>query len=82
MGWFSKRATPCPICGMAIEKNSTLRHWNTHVSQIPPGHGEASGQYTWQCVCGPAGLKWPTDFAASSGLAMHMHNRHGIPIGS
>lgn len=82
MGWFSKNTTTCPICQAAIEKDRSLRHRDTHVRQIPPGQGDASGQYTWNCTCGPAGLKWPTDFAASSGLALHMQNRHGIPIGS
>lgn len=84
MGWFSKRTPPRPICGAALGKSltQTLRHCDTHVRQIPPGQGDASGQYTWNRTCGPAGMKWPTDFAASSGLALHMQNRHMIPIDS
>lgn len=82
MGWFSKKTTTCPICQAAIEKGGTRGHWQAHVEQIPPGQGDASGQYTWNRRCGPAGLKWPTDGAASSGLTLHMWQRHGIEIGS
>jgi hypothetical protein len=65
MGLFSKKqsAISCPICqaGMAAEMGSKLEHYTSHVRQIPPGHGDASGQYTWECVCGPAGMKWPRE---------------------
>jgi hypothetical protein len=86
MGLFSRKPTfvACPICDAGLDAKlgaiDLLSHWQTHVSQIPPGQGVASGQYTWTCVCGPAGLKWEKDFAAAAGLAGHMNERHGFRL--
>lgn len=80
MPLFGKKTTTCPICAAAIEKGGTRNHWNSHVRQIPPGQGDASGQYTWECVCGPAGMKWPTVAGANAGMALHMMQRHGIEL--
>lgn len=81
MGLFGKKFHACPICGSPMESGvgPTMSHCEaSHVRQIPPGHGEASGQYTWECVCGPAGMKWPTTGGAAAGLTLHMQRRHGI----
>ena len=86
MGLFSSKARtrPCPICSAALDdKTSALNlsgHWMAHVEQIPPGQGDASGQYTWRCACGPAGMKWDRDFAAQAALALHMTERHGFRL--
>jgi hypothetical protein len=82
MSLFAKKPkmTNCPICRDQFESSGKLEHWESHVSQIPEGHGEATGQYTWECSCGPAGMKWPKVFGASAGLAMHMMERHGIAL--
>jgi hypothetical protein len=80
VGLFSKKATVCPICDSEISKAGNMSHWESHVTQIPEGEGDASGQFTWQCSCGPAGMKWPKTGGAMSGLALHMQQRHGIPL--
>jgi hypothetical protein len=84
MGLFGKKKQryTCPICGADLEGGGldNVPHWKSHVQQIPPGYGDASGQYTWECVCGPAGLKWPREFGAAAGLGEHMEQRHGIPL--
>jgi hypothetical protein len=80
VGLFSRRPTHCPICTAELDKRDHWRHWDTHVQQIPEGEGDASGQYTWRCVCGPAGMKWPKAGGASAGLALHMQQRHSIEL--
>ena len=84
MGLFSKRVKTitCPICSSEIEQSTgaQLGHWESHVWQIPEGQGDASGQYSWDCVCGPAGLKWPKPDHAAAGLAVHMMERHGVRV--
>lgn len=84
MGLFRKRMAACPICESELEAGAQmgtkLAHFNSHVQQIPPGNGEASGQYTWVCACGPAGMKWPHDAGAAAGLALHLQQRHGFPL--
>lgn len=85
MGFFGKRTKmiSCPICRNEFESTSTgarLNHWEQHVRPIPEGQGEASGQYTWECACGPSGMKWPRIGDAAAGMALHMNNRHGIEI--
>lgn len=85
MGIFSKKQklVTCLICRESIPGGITgdsMSHYESHVRQIPPGNGDASGQYTWSCVCGPAGLKWTEDYKAAAGLAFHMHSRHGMPL--
>jgi hypothetical protein len=80
MGLFSKKQIICPICQQNIVKVDRFEHWLTHVRQIPPGQGDASGQYTWECVCGPAELKWPRASGAAAGLGLHMEERHAIPL--
>lgn len=84
MGLFNKtpKTISCPICHGEVEKGKfeQKNHWLTHVTVIPDGQGDASGQYTWTCICGPAGLKWKTDEAAAAGMIMHMEQRHGIPM--
>lgn len=80
MGLFSKKAVACPICQAELQTKGNFGHWEVHVTQIPEGEGDASGQYTWQCVCGPADMKWPKPGGASSGLALHMQQRHGIAL--
>jgi hypothetical protein len=72
----------CPICGAVLpDTTPTDRdgHWDAHVRQIPRGEPGASGQFTWDCVCGPCGMKWPNKFVAGMVLALHMEDRHGIP---
>jgi len=83
MPLFGKKTTTCPICKASIEMGIgyIMSHCEeAHVRQIPPGQGDASGQYTWECVCGPAGMKWPTTAGAAAGLTLHMGQRHGVPI--
>lgn len=84
MGLFRKRMVACPICKSELaagaEMSAKIAHFSSHVRQIPPGNGEASGQYTWVCVCGPARMKWPHDAGAASGLALHMQQRHGFQL--
>lgn len=81
-----RKSTPtytCPICHVALDADSSGRnvHWESHTRQIPPGEGGASGQYTWDCVCGPCGLKAPKPGPMAMNLAIHMEDRHGIPRG-
>jgi hypothetical protein len=85
VGLFRK-STPtytCPICRVALDGNPPARddHWESHTRQIPPGEGAASGQYTWECVCGPSGVKAPKPGAVATIMALHMEDRHGIPRG-
>lgn len=84
MPLFGKKAlATCPICAAEIQRKPGAGedHFESHVWEIPPGHGDASGQFSWDCKCGPAGMKWPTRSAATSGLVLHMYQRHHIPIG-
>ena len=81
MGSPSKHSAlvACPICSTFFDaENEGRSHCLSHVEQIPPGHGDASGQYTWACVCGPSRMKWPNDLSAASALAIHWYGRHGI----
>jgi hypothetical protein len=80
MGLFGKKQITCPMCHADIAKVDRIDHWISHVRQIPPGQGDASGQYTWECVCGPARLKWPKTLDAAAGLGLHMEERHAIPL--
>jgi hypothetical protein len=80
MGLFGKKLTTCPICNAGIPSGESRSHWSTHVRQIPAGEGDASGQYTWDCKCGPSGRKWQHEGQANSGLAVHMYERHNIEI--
>jgi hypothetical protein len=84
MALFSKKPQICPICSAELDgRASALRlesHWETHVVVIQPGQGDASGQYTWYCSCGPAGMKWEKHFAAATALAVHMSERHGFTL--
>ncbi len=80
MGLFGKKLITCPICQAGIEKVDRVDHLLLHVRQIPPGQGDASGQYTWECVCGPAGLKWPKADHAAAGLGLHLWERHGFQL--
>lgn len=82
MGLFTKKLVLCPICNADLGKQgSNLDHWETqHVTEIPEGQGDASGQYTWVCSCGPANMKWPKTYGAAAGLGLHMQERHGIPL--
>ncbi len=77
-----KRVQTCPICQAELDGKAgamdLTSHWQEHVEVIPPGQGDASGQFTWKCTCGPAGMKWENDFAAAAGLCMHMTERHGF----
>lgn len=83
MGLFSKkvRTIRCPICSNEVEQSygSLSDHWESHLIQIPPGQGDASGQYTWVCSCGPAGFKWAVKSNGAAGLAQHLNERHSIP---
>ncbi len=82
MGLFGTRRITCPICRASVDKVKIEDHFGSHVRQIPPGYGDASGQYTWECVCGPAGMKWPKESGAVAGLMLHMMQRHAIdPFG-
>lgn len=80
MGLFGKRVTLCPICDSELPKDGRMMHWEGHVTEIPEGQGDASGQYTWQCACGPANMKWPKSSGAAAGLGLHMQERHAIPL--
>lgn len=81
MGLFSKKSklVVCPICSAEFDPKDGM-HQMSHVRQIPEGEGDASGQYTFECSCGPAGMKWPNDFSASSALAIHWYRVHDIPL--
>jgi len=85
VGPYSKKPVPpwpCPICSEGLDGKGSvmtlLSHWESHVEQIPPWHGEASGQYTWRCSCGPSDMKWPHTMGAGAGLGLHMNKRHGL----
>ena len=80
MAFFKKSPLPCPICGADLNATNKVEHWETHVRVIPEGQGDASGQFTWVCKCGPAGYKWPKSSGASAGLALHMSERHSISL--
>lgn len=64
MGLFKRKeqTQTCPICTDGFETSDGMTHWSGHVRQLPPGEGAASGQYTWECKCGPSGMKWPNEF--------------------
>jgi hypothetical protein len=70
----------CPICTARFDAPEESVHWGTHVTQIPDGQGEHAGKFTWTCVCGPTDMIWPNANAAASGLALHMQQRHNIPL--
>lgn len=84
VGLFRSKPRPgatCPLCNEEMVKGSSLAHWEkSHVQEIGPGQGVASGQFTWTCTCGPAGMKWERETAAAAGLAMHMQEKHGIQM--
>lgn len=82
MGLFSNKSKmiSCPICNASFDQSLRSSHWEIHITKIPEGQGEASGQYTWECACGPSGMKWERDGAAKSGLMLHMRDRHSIPL--
>ena len=70
----------CPICTARLDAPRMSGHWETHVTRIPEDRGEHAGQFAWTCVCGPTDMVWPTENAAASGLALHMQQRHNIPL--
>ncbi|MDZ7733889.1 MAG: hypothetical protein U5R31_13235 [Acidimicrobiia bacterium] len=80
MGLFTKKQKifDCPICDRQFDPlKDKGTHRQEHVRQIPEGEGEASGQFTWECACGPSGMKWTNDFSASTALGIHWHrSRH------
>jgi hypothetical protein len=82
MGLFkkTKRNAVCPICSTSLEKSDQFAHWESHVVKIGEEGGSAQGDYTWRCVCGPSNMAWPSDGGATAGLALHMEERHAIPI--
>lgn len=80
MGLFKKKPLPCPICSIDLLQVRKMEHWESHVTVIPEGQGEASGQFTWRCWCGPANMKRPKSGNAAAGLALHMNERHYISI--
>lgn len=84
MGLFSRKVEThaCPICGQPVQRGKSMLHWETHVQQIPPGQGAASGEFTWRCECGPCGRKWPNKISAASAIAIHMYRVHAIPLDS
>ena len=84
MGWFSKPKAPtsvdCPMCQTPmIGASGRSAHLEEHLSVIPEGLGDASGQFTWNCTCGPALMKWPGRSAASDALEYHLIYAHGLP---
>ena len=86
MSFFKKKvAEPagpvtCPICGDVLTGEADhTDHWMGHIKQIPPGNGEASGQFTWTCGCGPSEMKWPGRGGAVMALQYHLGRAHGIP---
>ncbi len=81
MGLFSKKLITCPICDEGLPKNENkFGHWESHCCEFPPGEGDASGQFTWECNCGPSGMKWPHVGGAAARMALHMQQRHGISL--
>ena len=74
------RIIVCPICTTRFDAGHESAHWETHVTEIPDGEGEHGGRFTWTCVCGPTTMTWPSSNAAASGLALHMQQRHNIPL--
>jgi hypothetical protein len=72
----------CVICSRTLAgPGATQSHWMSHLQQIPPGQGDASGQYTWNCACGSSEMKWPGTAAAALAMDYHMHRAHGVPGG-
>lgn len=82
MGLFNRkpRTLTCPMCSSTVLQDERREHWRSHVEQIGPGQGDATGQYTWRCSCGPAGMKWEKDYAALAAIQLHMMQRHGIAM--
>ncbi len=88
MGWFSKKATepkmaPCPLCGQDVEcKGDALADHCTdmHVYPIREVNGGTSGQYTWDCLCGPSLMKWPGSGSGSGLFAYHLARVHEFPL--
>ena len=71
----------CPLCGTELsERNDKTSHWESHLDQIGPGQGDATGQYTWTCECGHCQMKWPGRGAAVQALQYHLHRAHGLPV--
>lgn len=85
MGFFGSKKppaapVPCPICDQVIyEATDRSFHYESHLSQIPSGQGDASGQYTWTCSCGPSRMKWPGPGAATMAMEYHFARAHGVP---
>lgn len=71
----------CPVCDESLDVSGGQLHWNRHVFPLPgltPGAG--SGLFTWHCRCGPSGMKWVKPRQAMAGLALHLEERHGVPL--
>ncbi len=77
-----EQAQTCPICSGVFTASEGPAHWSGHVYEIPEGQGDATGQFTWECACGPSGMKWPNDFSAITAMAIHMYRQHSIAVTS
>ena len=63
----------CPICGESVPQAlSETNHWNGHLTNT------SSGDFTWACVCGPAGMSWTSRSHAGMALGVHMVDNHGF----
>ena len=79
VGIFSRTPILCPACKENLSRSGDLMdHCLEHVYEIPSG--AAAGFFTWSCGCGPSDMKWPQDYHAAAGMAVHMRQRHSIGI--
>lgn len=76
------KTTKCPACKSDIPKGTLEDHVADHVHVIAEGQGDATGQFTWNCSCGPAKMKWPKPHHAQAGMMVHMMERHSMRIGA
>jgi hypothetical protein len=71
----------CPVCSTTVTGlDEQESHWLSHVSRIPDGQGDASGQYSWTCGCGHCRMKWPGNMTAALALKYHLHRAHSVPL--
>lgn len=78
-------AVKCPWCSEQLEDNAKMDHWETHLTAIKDNSGDRA--YIFRCPCGVADGAWgagePEKQAkerGACGIAMHLFERHGIPL--
>ncbi len=76
---LSKELVACPVCDMGLPKDvRKSEHWETHVRTTRPGEGDASGNYIFECKCGPSAFSFSPESEAVLRLERHMRRHHGI----